>query len=329
MIVRNPGQPLAGLSATVAPTSFTGDGTNGLDGQLYQVYSFISTDDPQSFDLSGVDLASRLGATINGPVSGVGGLTYEGPGRLTLANNANSFSGGTTVSAGTLAAATAAALGSGSVTVASGATLEFSNYAAVPNTISGPGTVAFAGGGMARTSTVAGGQATVARILAGTSAAPVVLAPLSFDPTTSWSPRESGTFSDVLGLTNTGGTVQILELSYDPGILAGFPESNLLLGWRDGQSAWVNAILGNTGSAGGSAVFGATGSPAFNNVVATSAYLGSWGVNTTANSVWAVIDHNSEFTVIAVPEPELQAALLLAVGGLGLFRGPRRRRRLP
>jgi hypothetical protein len=81
----------AGLSAAVAPTSFTGDGTNGFNGQLYQVYSFTSTTSAQSFDLSGVDLARRLGATINGPVSGSGSLTYEEPGRLTLANNWKQF----------------------------------------------------------------------------------------------------------------------------------------------------------------------------------------------------------------------------------------------
>ncbi len=51
-------------------------------------------------------------------------------------------------------------------------------------------------------------------------------------------------------------------------------------------------------------------------------FLGSWGVDTTGNSVWAVLNHNSQFAVL-IPEPA-SAALL---GLLGLAVLPRRRRR--
>jgi hypothetical protein len=49
-----------------------------------------------------------------------------------------------------------------------------------------------------------------------------------------------------------------------------------------------------------------------------SAYLGAYGVDTTNDTVWAVIDHNSDFGVglDAVPEPSTWAMLL---GGLALL----------
>ncbi len=46
-------------------------------------------------------------------------------------------------------------------------------------------------------------------------------------------------------------------------------------------------------------------------------YLGSWGVDTATHTVWAVVDHNSEFAV--VPEPASMSLLLLG-GLLGLKR---------
>lgn len=37
--------------------------------------------------------------------------------------------------------------------------------------------------------------------------------------------------------------------------------------------------------------------------------LGAWGVDTTTHTVWAVIDHNSQFSVI--PEPTTMGLLIL------------------
>ena len=88
------------------------------------------------------DLSSNF--TLANAVSGNGSLTQEGTGTLVLSGN-NAYSGGTTVSAGTLMVGSATALGhtSGTVSVASGAVLDLNgqalgNYGNV--TLSGTGT---------------------------------------------------------------------------------------------------------------------------------------------------------------------------------------------
>ncbi len=65
--------------------------------------------------------------TYSGIMSGSGGLTVTGLGSLTLGGS-NTYSGGTTISAGTLALATGGALGVGNLTVASGGVLAVSNF---------------------------------------------------------------------------------------------------------------------------------------------------------------------------------------------------------
>ncbi len=54
-----------------------------------------------SGSLSGLDLDARLGVTLTGEITGPGGLIHNGPGKLTL-SGANTYSGDTTVSNGTL-----------------------------------------------------------------------------------------------------------------------------------------------------------------------------------------------------------------------------------
>jgi trimeric autotransporter adhesin len=62
--------------------------------------------------------------TIAGPIIGPGALKKLGTNTVSVASAANSYAGGTTVSAGTLDVKADGALGSGNVTVASGATLK-------------------------------------------------------------------------------------------------------------------------------------------------------------------------------------------------------------
>lgn len=90
----------------------------------------------------------------------------------------------------------------------------------------------------------------------------------------------------------------------------------MLLGWNSSGS-WVNAIDGNTGSAGGSALANASGSYASLGILPTADYLGSWGRDTTTNTAWAVVNHNSDFAaIVAVPEPPTSP--LVAAGLIGL-----------
>jgi len=54
-------------------------------------------------------------------------------------------------------------------------------------------------------------------------------------------------------------------------------------------------------------------------ILPTADYLGSWGRETTANTVWAVTDHNSQFAV--VPEPgTLGLAAVGLAGGIWYLR---------
>lgn len=86
----------------------------------------------------------------NALVSGVGVLTVNGPGTVVLSGS-NSYSGGTTLSAGTLRAGAAGAFGSGAVSIAAGATLDL-DARPVGNTITNNG------GTLANAASYAGSQ---------------------------------------------------------------------------------------------------------------------------------------------------------------------------
>lgn len=125
----------------------------------------------------------------------------------------------------------------------------------------------------------------------------------------------SPTFSsDILDFQGTGTNTCVLQLSYDPTGLSLSQEQHLALGWFNPTSnEWMNAVLGNLGGT-PLAVLGAWNA---------SYGLGTYGVDTDQNVVWAVVNHNSEFA--AIPEPSL-AGLVLASAALLLgvlrSRGP-------
>jgi autotransporter-associated beta strand protein len=235
---------------------------------------------------------------IRNDAGGSGAMVKVGSGALTL-TGVNDFSGGLSISEGTIVAGNANALGSGSVTIASGAFLEVVDGVTVANSMS------LAGGAISRPSSVG---STVADIVAGSAGNAVSLAPVI-----SWTAGTPGTtFSDVLSLTNTSGVAQVLSMTFDPTGLDQTIIDSLELGWfNTATQAWVNALDGNS-----------SGTPTFfsgswadyleaNPTATPTTALGVYGRDTASNTAWAVIDHNSDFAVVAVPEP---SAVVMAAG---------------
>ena len=66
--------------------------------------------------------------TVANVIGGTGSITQKGPGKVTL-SGANTYAGATNAEAGTLAAGSATAFGTSTVSISSGATLDIGNYA--------------------------------------------------------------------------------------------------------------------------------------------------------------------------------------------------------
>ena len=114
--------------------------------------------------------------------------------------------------------------------------------------------------------------------------------------------------SDVASLTGTFSDVIVLSLTYDPALYG----DAVALGWWNG-SEWVLAVAGNIGEGNLPAFIDGAYDPA------TDFHLGYYGVDPATHTVWAVIDHNSDFAAIStVPEPGAWALLLLGACALGL-----------
>jgi MYXO-CTERM domain-containing protein len=127
--------------------------------------------------------------------------------------------------------------------------------------------------------------------------------------------------SDVVTLTGTEGDVIVLQLTYDEALASSLfgKEANSVLSWLDpSDGEWKNAVDGNTG---GTSTFVAG---AYDPM--TDFHLGYYGVDVANNTVWAVINHNSQFAVTAVPEPS-SAGVAIGLGVLGLALTRRRRHR--
>ena len=296
----------------VSAGSFSGAGTVTLDGGTLAQTQTGSNSLGFTLNSGGgtVDVASGQTATVTGAVGGSGSFTKTGSGALDL-NGANSYTGNTYVQGGSLVVSQPLQHDdSGHVFVAVDPGGAASNGAAF--TVAGLQGASYAGIG----STEIGGDGLSADLLFGTSP---VGTPTSV--TMSWNPGANGDILNLSGMEISDGApgqtdLFVLQMSYNPGDLSLFDQDALSLDYFDGAE-WVNAIDGNIGANLGGHFLGA-----WTNDAAHDA-LGAWGVDTTNDVVWAVLDHNSEFASFseqgsgAAPEPG--SVWLLGVGaGLGL-----------
>ncbi|MES2707390.1 MAG: autotransporter-associated beta strand repeat-containing protein [Verrucomicrobiota bacterium] len=236
-------------------------------------------------------------------------LTKSGSGVLLLSGS-NHITGTTTINDGVLVAANNTAFGTGSVAVQAGAVLVVGSDITPANPIHLEGgvflkeTAAGDAFELKASSKFEGGRNTTAEILDGTAGSATSLEN-SFSESSA-ALNDTFRLSDVYSLHGTGTDVFVLQLS------AAGVDGNSMLGWLDSHGLWVNAVLGNTG----------TGNTGFiNGAYDGNPVLGHYGVDTATGSVWAVLNHNSDFAVITVPEPGSCAFIGLVLGAFAL--GPR------
>jgi len=119
----------------------------------YTIHTFTNSG---SLSFAGLNLNTRLGATLTGTLTGSGGVTYSGPGTLILTAD-NSYSGDTTITGGMLQVGDGGTTGSlGAGQVINNAALAFRRADALTfsSTISGAGSVMQNGSGTTTLSAV-------------------------------------------------------------------------------------------------------------------------------------------------------------------------------
>ena len=195
----------------------------------------------------------------------------------------------------------------------------------------------YAGYGL--TSGITGGKGSVATLLGGTA---------SGDATVKMSYITATEFTGAGKVDSAQRIADILTISgVAPKSGTGFDGSSLTdkfvlqisftgtegyVAWYDTElGRFVNAIAGNSTVEGGQGILDA--GLGFGNYFANTAYndalnvLGNYGYDAATHTAWAVVDHNSDFTVLtAVPEPSTWAMIM---GGIGMLAvGQRLRRKL-
>jgi len=249
--------------------------------------------------------------TFSGVIRESGKLSKVGTGTLTLSGS-SSYTGGTTVEAGTLAIGHSGGAGIGTVTVASGATLRAESGVTLANTVKLQGGSVYqsvlAAGTSLRGAVNAGSDMgavnTSARILDGSTTAGTTVS--SSFSANSAALNDEIRMSDVYHFSGTGTDIFVLQLSMTN------VTADSYLAWlnTNAESAtfnqWVNAVEGNTGASTATFVLGAYNS-------ATDFHLGYYGVDLATGTVWAVVNHNSDFAIGAVPEPSTWALIGLGV----------------
>jgi len=281
---------------------------------------------------SGGSLVAQQG-DFTGTITGNGGLTKTGSGTLTL-NAANSYSGGTIVSAGTLVAAVGTATGSAPIRLVNNGKFQAMSSVAAGSVVSESTAATYQKlfvdsedlANYGSYSSNLGGRNTTAIFAAGNAVAGATV-------TTQFGSIQPGDLlaSDRLSIDGLDGTTFLLVMNSAIDIPANATLEDFYLGWFDtGDSTWKNAVLGNHAANGSLALAGGY-AESYQQFLSSNGgwnatdMLGAYGVDATNNQVWAVIDHNSEFG--AVPEPSTCA--LLALGGVVILLYACRKKRMP
>lgn len=261
------------------------------------------------------DVSAAAVSILGGVISGNHSLAFTtGPnpiGTIVLSGS-NTFTGGTTIQSGTVKATNTFAMGSGTVTVDGGVFI-VETSAAIGNEVvlSGGEYQRVVMGNLAHAADATSnlGRETTAQILAGTSGTATTLVTSFAGSSGAW--NDEIRLSDVYSFQGTGANIIVLELSFAS------TRPDVYLGWLSGNR-WVNAREGNTGNNALAEMQNYQGS--FDEFqidygTALSGYIGAWGVDVSdgITSTWAVINHNSDFSV--VPEPGPAALLFFAVAG--------------
>jgi fibronectin-binding autotransporter adhesin len=144
------GTTISGGTLSVSADTNLGNASSALTlngGTLQSTGSFSSARNVALNSASTVEVASAAALSLSGAITGTGSLTKSGAGTLTL-SGANSYTGVTTISAGTLQignGGTTGTLGSGAVVNNGSLVFNRSNSLTVTNAISGSGSVTILG----------------------------------------------------------------------------------------------------------------------------------------------------------------------------------------
>jgi len=211
---------------------------------------------------------------------------------------------------------------------ANGMTLTAVDVASAPAQTITPGTPLAVSAGSTYaglTATEGSGNQTTATVLDGVSGAGTNVS-ATFSAAGNFGAGSGGPLaSDILNFHGTGTDTFVLQIGYNPALLAA--GETPYLEWFDaalngGQGGWENAVLDNTspGNTVGPEILGAYDPT-------QDFLLGNYGVDTTNDVVWAVLDHNSEFAaggLDAVPEPATWASLAISIAAAVVLSRSRR-----
>jgi autotransporter-associated beta strand protein len=310
-----------------SPSAISEDTAGGTFGNIAVELSSVGGAVTREFNVGGGGADLTIGVPVTNGAATTAGITKIGAGTLTL-SAVNTYNGLTTVLGGTLEVTGSLANNtSADVLVASAGTTFDGGEPAIVRSVAGGAPFADLG------SQIIGDRLfdTRADLLAGTNQGvdplPVGMAWRMF---ADGEPQSTAPYlhavSDVVQLTGITETSPfVLQMTFDASLVTPATEGGLHLAWLDGAQ-WVNAVTGNsvTGDDAVARYFGSW--DAFTNDYGDdlNALLGSWGVDTGGASVWAVLNHNSQFGVL-VPEPGTWL-MLLAAAAAGLLLRRREKR---